>query len=405
MKQPWKTSQWFTSTWNHTHELRTGRRLPSRVTIHDVTLRDGEQQSGIVLDLEQRLTIARKLAAAGVHRIEVGMPAESEEDSVLLETLAAENLDTPLMAFAKCNPKHVEVARRHGATGIVLKTITSEHLLRAGARRSPAWAVQSSIEAIKAAGEAGLYCVLFTIDATRTEISNYVEFLEEVCEKAQPDAIAIADSYGVVLPEAIALVVRKLKTILKLPIEVHCHNDFGLATACTLSGIAAGAEVAHVTICGIGERAGNASLEETAMALTCLYDIDVGIHTEALYDLARTLQEYAGIRFPGNRPIVGDTLYQIQTDVVAELHRRCKDSAPLEYLPFLPEIAGRPGVEIALGKASGRANVLEQLAERGLTLPSATVDQLTSNVRQRVMRSKRMLTSTDFDELLAQVRE
>ena len=405
MKQSWKTNQWFTSSWNHADELRNDRNWPARVTIHDVTLRDGEQQSGIVLDIEQRLIIARKLASAGVHRIEVGMPAESEEDSVLLETLAAENLGTQLMAFAKCDPKHVEVAHRHGATGIVLKTITSEHLLRAGSGRSPAWAVQSSIEAIKAAREAGLYCALFTIDATRTEISSYVGFLEKVCEKVQPDAIAIADSYGVVLPEAIAFAVRKLKAVLKLPIEVHCHNDFGLATACTLAGIAAGAEVAHVTICGIGERAGNASLEETVMALTCLYGIDAGVRTEALYDLASTLQEHAGIRFPGNRPVVGDTLYQIQTDVVAELHRRCKDSSPLEYLPFLPETAGRPGVEIALGKGSGRANVLEQLAERGLTLPSAAVNQLTSNVRERVMRSKRMLTSTDFDELIAQVRE
>jgi isopropylmalate/homocitrate/citramalate synthase len=405
MSQPWKSSQWFTSCWNHTGAVRAERQLPRKLLFHDVTLRDGEQQAGMAFDARQRLAIARQLAVAGVHRIEIGMPAESAEDAVLLETLAAENLGAQLLAFARCVPKDVLAARVHGASGIVLKITTSEHLLREGMGRSLEWAMGAAIEALHAARESGLYSVLFTIDATRTEVPAYLKFLERVCGEAPPDAIAVADSYGVATPEAIGSMIRDLRQRFTQPIEIHCHDDFGLATACTLAGVAAGAEVAHVTICGIGERAGNASLEETAMALRCLYGIDSGIRTEALYALSQLVQESGRFRLPSNRAIVGEGLYRIETDLVARLHRRCKLEAPLEYLPFLPEMAGRPGVEVALGKGSGKANVAEQLEQRGLDWATADMERLAVRVSELAAREKRLLTSAEFDTLIAEMRK
>jgi isopropylmalate/homocitrate/citramalate synthase len=402
MSHPWKTRQWFTSSWNHASEDRAAAQIAGSVRFHDVTLRDGEQQAGMVFDVAERLAIGRALASAGVHRIETGMPAESSEDAALLETLAGENLGVQLMAFARCSAHDVEMARALGASGVVLKTTTSEHLLRQGVHRSLQWAMDTAIEALIAAREADLYSVLFTIDATRTDIPDYLAFLYRVCGEAHPDAIAVADSYGVALPEAMAAVVRELRQRFTQTIEIHCHDDFGLATAGTLAGLAAGAEVAHVTICGVGERAGNASLEEVAMALRCLYDIDSGVHTEALYGLAQQVQRSGGFRLPANRAIIGEGLYNIQTDLVAELHRRCKHDAPLEYLPFLPEVAGRPGVEVVLGKGSGRANVMEQLEQRGLALPAAKVEKLATQVRALALREKRLLTATEFDALLAE---
>lgn len=405
MSEPWKTGQWFTSCWNHAEEVNTTRQLPARIRFHDVTLRDGEQQAGVMFDGSERLAIARRLAAAGVHRIEVGMPAESVEDAALLEALAGENLGVELMAFARCSAADVSLARRFGASGVVLKTTTSEHLLREGARRSLQWAMDTAVEALTAAREAGLYSVLFTIDATRTSLPAYFAFLEQVCSHAAPDAIAVADSYGVALPEAVASVVRELRRRFIQPIEIHCHDDFGLATACTLAGIAAGAEVAHVTVCGVGERAGNASLEETSMALRCLYGFDSGVRTEELYALAQLVQSSGRFHLPSNRAIVGEGLYQIQTDLVAELHRRCKGTAPLEYLPFLPEVAGRPGVEVVLGKGSGKANVAEHLAERGLEWPAADVDKLALRVREDAAHKRRLLTAADFDNLIAEAEK
>jgi isopropylmalate/homocitrate/citramalate synthase len=402
MNQPWKTDRWFTSCWNHIEEVSTERRPPDKVRFHDVTLRDGEQQAGVVYSLDDRLSLARALAAAGVDRIETGMPADSAEDAKLLEDLAGENLDAELMAFAPCIPKDVLTARSLGANGVVLKVTTSEHLLREGGGRSVAWAIGAAVEALAAARESDLYSVLFTIDSTRTPVSDYLAFLEGVCSQAPPDAIAVADSYGVALPEAIASVVRLLRKRFSLPIEIHCHDDFGLATANTLAGIAAGAEVAHVTLCGIGERAGNASLEETAVALRCLYGIDTGVHLEKLYALCSLAQKAGGFGIPSNRAIVGDGLYRIQTNVVAELHRRCKDHAPLEYLPFLPELVGRPGVEIVLGKGSGKASVVEHLAQRGLEWPAPKLERLAERVREQAARERRLLAGNDLDRLIAQ---
>ena len=405
MSQPWKSDRWFTSCWNHTETVSAGRQFPPKVQIHDVTLRDGEQQAGMIFDTGQRLAIARQLAAAGVHRIETGMPAESAEDAALLETLASENLPAQLLAFARCVPKDVLTARRHGAGGVVLKMTTSEHLLREGLGRSLQWATGSAIEALAAAREAGLYSVLFTIDATRTEIPAYFAFLEQVCSQVPPDAIAVADSYGVATPEAIGSMVRKLRQRFAMPIEIHCHDDFGLAAACTLAGVAAGAEVAHVTICGIGERAGNASLEEVAMALRCLYGIDAGIRTEALYALSQLVQKSGRFQIPSNRAIVGKGLYRIETDLVAGLHQRCKSNAPLEYLPFLPDLAGRPGVEVVLGKGSGKAAVAEHLEKRGLEWPAADVEQLAVRIQELAVSTKRLLTEAEFERLVAEARK
>jgi isopropylmalate/homocitrate/citramalate synthase len=402
MNQAWKSSQWFTSCWNHTDAVCAMREFPQKLQFHDVTLRDGEQQAGMALDAGQRLAIARQLAAAGVHRIETGMPAESAEDAELLETLASENLSAQLLAFARCMPEDVLTARKYGASGVVLKMTTSEHLLRKGVGRSLEWAMSSAIDALAAARESGLYSVLFTIDSTRTEIPAYLAFLERVCSEAPPDAIAVADSYGVATPEAIGSMIGELRQRFAVPIEIHCHDDFGLATACTLAGVAAGAEVAHVTVCGIGERAGNASLEEVAMALRCLYGIDCGIRTESLYALSQFVQQSGRFGLPSNRAIVGEGLYRIETDLVAGLHRRCKSNATLEYLPFLPQLAGRPGVEVVLGKGSGKASVAEQLEARGMEWAAADIETLAAQVRELAAREKRLLTACEFDDLIAE---
>jgi isopropylmalate/homocitrate/citramalate synthase len=141
------------------------------------------------------------------------------------------------------------------------------------------------------------------------------------------------------------------------------------------------------------------------MALRCLYGIDSGIRTEALYALSQLVQESGRFRLPSNRAIVGEGLYRIETDLVARLHRRCKLEAPLEYLPFLPEMAGRPGVEVALGKGSGKANVAEQLEQRGLDWATADMERLAVRVSELAAREKRLLTSAEFDTLIAEMRK
>jgi isopropylmalate/homocitrate/citramalate synthase len=241
VSRPWKTSRWFASPWNFAPESDSVSALPPRIRFHDVTLRDGEQQAGIVFSREERIAVARALADCGVDRIEAGMPAESAEDRDLVETLAGMGLSERLFPFAGCTPESARIARECGARGIVFKVTTSRHLLAHGYRQNLEDVIASAIEATLAAREAGLYTVLFTIDATRTPPREYLDTVERIVSRGHCDSVTIADSYGAAAPNGIAGAVRALRQRLKLAVEIHCHNDFGLAAGNTLAGLMAGA--------------------------------------------------------------------------------------------------------------------------------------------------------------------
>jgi isopropylmalate/homocitrate/citramalate synthase len=241
------------------------------------------------------------------------------------------------------------------------------------------------------------------LTARAPDLDRYMDLVERVATEGHMDALTVADSFGGCTPQAIAHVIGKLRSRFRQPIEIHCHEDFGLGVANTIAALAAGASVAHVTVSAIGERAGNVPLEDTVMALLCLYGVDTGIRTEKLYELSKLVQELAGVTLPPNRPIVGDWLYRIESGIVAMFHRRSKDVEPLEYIPFRPELVGRPAVEIALGKGSGLANIEEHLERRGLTATAEQAAELLALVKQRAVEKKGLLSDEEFDELVERV--
>ncbi|MGB9604547.1 MAG: pyruvate carboxyltransferase [Bryobacteraceae bacterium] len=398
--QPWKTDRWFTSPWNWLPEVRLGMNFPATIKIHDVTLRDGEQQTGVLFRRHEKVAIARKLAEAGVHRIEAGMPAVSAEDEAAIKEIVALDLPAEIFSFARCLPADVKMAKDCGVKGIVTEIPSSDHIIRHAYGKTLEWAIEASIETTLAAKEAGLYTVFFTIDSTRADVERYMDLVERVATEGHMDALTVADSFGGCTPQAIYHVIGRLKERFRQPIEIHCHEDFGLGVANTIAALAAGASVAHVTVSAIGERAGNVALEDTVMALLCLYGVDTGVRTEKLYQLSRLVQELAGIALPPNRPIVGEWLYRIESGIVAMFHRRSRQIEPLEYIPFQPELAGRPGVEIALGKGSGLANIDEHLERRGLSATPEQAAELLALVKQRAVDKKGLLSDQEFDELV-----
>jgi len=403
MQQPWKTDQWFTSPWNHDPEVRKSVNFPKQIRIHDVTLRDGEQQTGIVFRRDEKVAIAKKLSEAGVHRIEAGMPAVSAEDEAAIKDIVALGLPAEIFSFARCMPADVKLAKECGVKGIITEIPSSEHIIKNAYGKDMDWAMKSSVETTLAAKEAGLYTVFFTIDSTRSDLNRLMDLIEKVATEGHMDAMTLADSFGGCTPEAIAVVVRKLKARFKQPIEIHCHEDFGLGVANTIAALANGASVAHVTVSATGERAGNVPLEDTVMALRTLYNLDVGIKTEKLYELSKLVQNLAGFQLPPNLPIVGDSLYYIESGIVSMFHRRCKVAEPLEYIPFKPEMVGRPGVDIALGKGSGLANIEEHLERRRLTATPEQANEILSRVKQFSIQNKRLLTGSEFDSIAEEV--
>ncbi|MFN0168193.1 MAG: pyruvate carboxyltransferase [Bryobacteraceae bacterium] len=399
MSTPYKTDRWFTSPWNFAPEVRSQYNFPGKIRIHDVTLRDGEQQTGIILRRHEKVQIAKKLAEAGIHRIEAGMPAVSAEDEAAIKDIVQLNLGPEIFSFARCMPADVKLAKECGVYGIITEIPSSDHIIKNAYGKDMDWAIKSSIETTLAAKDAGLYTVFFTIDSTRSEPNRLLDLMEKVASEGHMDSCTLADSFGGCTPAAVSYMVSKLKQRLGKPVEIHCHEDFGLGVSNTIAALAAGAEVAHVTITGTGERAGNVPLEDTVLALKCLYGIDIGIKTELFYEMSKLVQQLCGFTIPPNRPIVGDWLYYIESGIVSMFHRRCKVAEPLEYIPFAPELVGRPGIDIALGKGSGAANIEEHLERRGRTATPEQVIDIMNKVKAKSIESKRLLTGEEFDEI------
>ena len=288
MAEPWKTDKWFISPWCYLPEVTKNYAFPKNIEIHDVTLRDGEQQTGVVFRREEKVAIAKQLDAMKVHRIEAGMPAVSDQDKAAISDIANLGLkNSKVFAFARCIPAEIKVVKECGAQGVVIEIPASDHMIKEAYGWTFDRAMKSSIDATRAAKEAGLYTVFFTIDATRTPVDRLLDIVEQVATEGHMDAFTMADTMGGCTPDAIYYFTKKAIARLKKPFEIHCHQDFGLGVANTLASLQAGASVAHTTVTGLGERAGNVPMEDVVLSLLCLHGVDLGIKTEKFCEVSK----------------------------------------------------------------------------------------------------------------------
>ena len=403
MQEPWKTDKWFISPWNYLPEVTKNFGFPANIKIHDVTLRDGEQQTAVVFRREEKVAIAKKLDSLGVHRIEAGMPAVSPQDKAAIADIAALGLKAEIFGFSRCIPTEVKVVKDCGCKGIVIEIPASDHMIQNAYGWPIERAMKASIETTKAAKEAGLYTVFFTIDATRTELNRFLDIVEQVATEGHMDALTIADTVGGTAPEAIGHVVKKVIQRLKKPVEIHGHQDFGLGVANTIAALAAGASVAHTTITGLGERAGNVPMEDVVLALRCLYGKDLGIKTEQFVDVSRFVMDLARVTQPPNRPIVGDKLYEVESGIIAGWIRLARKEHPLEYVPFAPELVGQKPVNIVLGKNSGPPSIDEWCEKLGITATDEEKMAILQGVKAKSFEKKDLLTTDEFKAVVANV--
>jgi isopropylmalate/homocitrate/citramalate synthase len=403
MEQPWKTDKWFTSPWCYLPEVRKHDSFASTIKIHDVTLRDGEQQTAVVFRREEKVAIAKRLDALGIHRIEAGMPAVSPQDKAAISDIAALGLKAEVFAFSRCIPEEIKVVKECGCKGVVVEIPASDHMIKNAYGWSVDRAMKASIDTTLAAKEAGLYTVFFTIDATRTELGRFLDIVDQVATEGHMDALTMADTVGVCTPDAVSHAVKKVIERLKKPVEIHCHQDFGLGVANTISALAAGASVAHTTVTGLGERAGNVPMEDVVMSLLCLYGIDLGIRTEQFCDVSKFVLDLAKVSVPPNRPIVGDKLYEVESGIIAGWVRMARKDNPLEYVPFAPELVGQKPVSIVLGKNSGPPSIEEWCEKLGV---KATEDErmaMLQQVKAKSFEKKDLLTADEFKSIVDRV--
>ena len=404
MQTPWKTDKWFISPWNYLPEVTKDYQFKKDIKIHDVTLRDGEQQTAVVFRREEKVAIAKKLDALGIHRIEAGMPAVSEQDKAAISDIAALGLKADIYGFARCIPTEVKVVKDAGCKGIVIEIPASDHMIKYGYGWPLERAMKASIDTTLAAKEAGLHTVFFTIDATRTELNRFLDIVEEVATKGHMDALTMADTMGGATPDAIRHVVGKVIDRLKKPVEIHCHQDFGLGVANTVAALQAGASVAHTTITGLGERAGNVPVEDVVMSLLCLHGVDLGIKTEKFVETSKFVMDLARVTQPPNRPIVGDKLYEVESGIIAGWVRLGrKEVQPLESIPFSPELVGQKPVSIVLGKNSGPPSMEEYCEKLDIKASEEERMAILQLVKAKSFEKKDLLTVDEFKAIAEQV--
>jgi isopropylmalate/homocitrate/citramalate synthase len=399
-EQPWKTADYFVSPWNYQPDVTAEFSPPKAFEIHDVTLRDGEQQAGVEFTPDEKFRIAVKLAEAGVQRIEAGLPAVSAADAEAVRRIAAAGLPARIFAFSRCMVDDVKRALDAGVEAIVMEIPSSEHIIQYAYRWEFERAMELTIESTRFAHENGLFVSFFPIDSTRADITTFLNLIEVIARDGHMDSLALVDTFGVLSPQATAFMTRKVKERINKPLEAHFHMDFSLGVANTVTAVANGVGTAQVSVTGIGERAGNTPLEDTVMALKTMYGIDSGLDLSKLYGLSKLVRDLAGVPVPPNRGIVGDRLFHVESGIIASWVKNVGSEHLTEAFPFRPEMVGQSGPEIVLGKGSGLDSVMIWLDKLGMR-PATEEQQMAilQGVKARSLEKKGLLTEDDFHKI------
>jgi isopropylmalate/homocitrate/citramalate synthase len=399
-QEPWKTDKWFVSPWNFAEPVRAQLHFPKQIKFHDITLRDGEQQTGVIFTKDDKVRIAEGLAEAGVHRIEAGMPVVSPSDAAAIKEIVKRKLGPEIFAFSRCMVDDVKRAVDCGVTGVVMEVPSSTHIIQYAYKWQFEKAVELSIESTAYAHSQGLQVVFFPIDFSRAEINWVLDLINRVATEGHMDALALVDTFGVVSPHAMSYLVRETKKRISKPLEAHFHMDFGMGIANTVMAVAEGVEVIHSTVLGLGERAGNVPMEETALALRTMYGVDTGLKLDKLYSLAKLVEKLSGHKVASNRPVVGDQLFQVESGIIASWWMNCGENNPTELFPFHWDVVGQPAPKIVIGKGSGIDSIKMRLRQMGVQFTEEEAMQVVMAVKEHSLKTKSLLTDEEFKTVL-----
>ena len=395
----YRENQWWVSPYNFVPQVRSTYQLPERVSIHDATLRDGEQTPGVVFSVADKVAIAEKLAEVGVERIEAGMPAVSEQDFQAIKEISRLGLKSKIYTFARAINSDIDKALECGCHGVIIEIPIGYPKLQYQFKWTWEDVLKKSIGVINYAKSRGLYTVYFPYDTTRAREDDLTNLLTRVMQEAPPDSVGVVDTMGCVLPEAMKYLVRLVKSITHLPVEVHTHNDFGMAVATELAGVEAGAEVVHSCANGLGERTGNAALEELMVALHVLYGYDTQYNLARLPELGELVSRISKFNIAVNKPILGERNFTRESGIGVDLVVK----EPLAMFGTHPALTGRRG-EVVLGKKSGKASITYNLEQMGITnAGDEAVSEMLRRVKEKGIEKRGLLTADEFRAIVDEV--
>ncbi len=339
-------------------------------------MRDGEQTPGVALTREKKLLIARALDDMGISVIEAGSAITSTGERESIKAVANEGLNAEICSYCRIVKMDVDYALECDVDSIHLVVPVSDLHIRTKIKKDRDAVRQIAVEVTEYAKDHGLVVELSGEDASRADL-KFLKALYEDGIDAGTDRLCFCDTVGLLVPERTGEIFRDLSSSLKAPLSIHCHNDFGLATANTVAALAAGAKQAHVTVNGIGERAGNASMEEVVMSLEWLYKYNTGIKHEMIYRTSRLVSRLTGVPVSPNKALVGGNAFTHEAGI--HVHGLIADKST--YEPMNPEYIGRQR-QIVLGKHAGRSSIILALKEMGLEADEVQIEEIFNRVKQ-----------------------
>ena len=385
---------WETSPFSEL--AHSGSSFPREVRIADCTLRDGEQQAGIVFTKQDKVDIARALDRLGVYEIEAGTPASSDEDREAIEEIAGGGLKAKISALARGRRDDIDLVASTGAwaarLSMPISTIQRVNKMKLGDEEY----LKLAREMTTYAKERGLAVVFSPYDTTRSELPLLRRLLDQFNHTKAVDRVRIVDTTGCATPQIVGFLVREMRQVTDIPIEIHCHDDFGLAVANTIAGVQQGAEYVSVTVNGIGERSGNASLEETALALKVLYGVDCGLDMTQFVAVSQLVEELSGIALQAHKAVVGSGAFSHESGmVVAGLLKE-----PFTAESYVPELVGQKR-DVVLGKKSGVASVEAKLKQLGIAMPADKLQGILADIKDEAVKTKRPVGESRLREIAA----
>lgn len=370
------------------------------IYIVDTTLRDGEQTAGVVFANEEKIIIADMLIELGVDQLEVGIPAMGGDEKNAIKQIVKRNSNNKsIMAWNRAVISDIQQSIECGVDAVAISVSVSDIHIKHKLGTSRKWVLENMIKSVEFAKKNGLYVSVNGEDSSRADKEFLIKFIEEA-KKAGADRFRYCDTVGIKEPFSLKSDIEEIYKKTNFDIEMHTHNDFGMATANAIAGVLGGANHVGVTVNGLGERAGNAALEEVVMALEYLYGYKIDVNKKMFREISKYVAQASGRILPSWKAIVGESMFAHESGIHAD--GAIKD--PKNYEAFDPDVVGLQR-QIVIGKHSGKAGIINKFKEYNINLTDLQAKEILKLVRAASVRLKRTLFDKELVKLYKEYNE